>query len=430
MNINPLTIAVGLIAGIFLAIFINLFIYWLKNWLIIGTASKVGVIAGATGFSLVRVGQAGMCIPFLNKISWLEIGAMVEDIRVENVISKGGSPVSIDAMVIYGIGSAKPDEEERVVGNAIKTSLSKDRKQISKQIAEVLEGNFRETIVGMTPEELINDKKQFNDRIMAASREDLEVLGFRLYEVKIKDIWDDKGYLKTLTKKGIQKITAQMDVMQKECDADAAKREAENARQISVSTSNMKQSILEREKMLEMLRREKAGKLEEAKKVAVQKIEKTRAEGLGRIEKANIEVQRIVQRMNTSLPAEIDKRSQEILSVGVAEKTKIVGDAKNKVLQAKLALITKYGRQGLVPFLISRLQLLAGSYKESLKQVVVSQVTVLGSKEGESGYSLAANMGPSAFLKHLNNMESAFGVSVKKILSGNNEVTSKKGGEA
>ncbi|MBN2144757.1 MAG: hypothetical protein JW774_09055 [Candidatus Aureabacteria bacterium] len=412
------TIMGGVFIGIAIAVGINIFIRIMKHWLIIGTASKIGVIAGMSGYSLVRVGQAGISIPFINKTSWLDISAIVEEIKVENVISKGGTPVSINAMAIYGIGSSNYENENRVIGNAIKTSLSKSKEQVSKQISEILEANFRETIVGMTPEELINDKKQFNDRIMKNSKDDLEVLGFRLYDVKIKDIWDDKGYLKTLTKKGVQKMTAQMDVLEKECDSEAAKKEAENKRQIEVSTANMNQTILEREKQLELLRREKQGKSEEAKKVARQKIEKSQAEGMGKIRKASIEVERIAQTMEMSLPAEFHKRCEEIVSQGDAEKTRIIGEAINQILNEKLKLFGQSGREGLIPFLLSRLHVLAESYKECLKDIRVDKATILGTRDGESAYAVAANMGPSAFKRHLQNLEDTFGLSLKQILKG------------
>ncbi len=409
------------IIAVLMAILFNIFIkILLTHFLIIGNASMIGVISGGFGYKLVNVGEWGIRIPFFNKVSWLDISAMVEEIRVEQVISKGGTPVSMDAMVIYGIGSDSKDKEYNIIGNAIQSSLSKDRTQISKQICEILEANFRETIVTMTPEQLINDKKTFNDKILSVSKDDLESLGFRLYDVKIKDIWDDKGYLKTLTKKGVQKITSEMDVYEKQCDSEASQKEAENQRQIDVSTSNMNKTIVEKEKELEVLRREKAGKLEEAKKLAKQKIEKTEAQGHAKIESANIEVQKIVQRMGTSLPAEIKKRTEEIVAEGKAGQIKILGDAKNKILDTKLKVLAKYGQAGLIPFLINKLTVLAESYKENLKEINVEKMTIVGSKEGETAYSMAANMGPSAFLKHLKNMHEAFGIDAKKILHGDN----------
>jgi uncharacterized membrane protein YqiK len=363
-----------------------------------------------------RVGEFGISWPFINKTSWLSIEAIVREIRVENVISKGGTPVSMDAMVIYGIGSATPENEHSVIGNAIRTSLNKDERVISKQIDEILEGNFRETIVGMTPEQLINDKKQFNDRIMATSLDDLETIGFRLYDVKIKDIWDNKNYLKTLTKKGVQKITAQMEVIEKQCDSEASQKEAGNERQKNVSTSNMKQAIISKEKEVEILRRDKQGKLDEATKLAKQKVEKTHAEGTAKIENANIEVQKLVQKMSTSLPAEINKRCEEILAAGRAEKTWLAGESQNEILNTKLEMLSKFGRKGLVPFLLAKIETMAGSYKDCLKDVKVGKVTILGSRDGDSGFSLAANMGPSAFLKHLKNLNEAFGLDTRKIL--------------
>jgi len=417
MNVNLQAIIAAIGTGLVIAVVVSI-IYKIviKRILIIGTASKIAVISGASGFRLRHVGSYGLCIPFLNKISWLSINAIVGEIRVENVISKGGTPVSMDAMVIYGIGSSEPENERQVIGNAIRTSLNKDQMQISKQINEILEGNFRETIVGMTPEQLINDKKQFNDRIMATSKDDLETIGFRLYDVKIKDIWDNKGYLKTLTKKGVQKITAQMEVLEKQCDAEAAEKEAENERIKSVSTSHMKQDIVTKEKEVEILRREKTGKLEEAKKLAQQKEEKVHAQGTAKIEQANIEVQKIVQRMKTSLPAEINKRREEIVASGLAEHTKIIGEANNQVLNMKLETLSKFGKEGLVPFLLTKLQIMAASYKDCLKDVGVEKMTILGSAEGESAYSSAANMGPSAFLKHLKNLNEAFGLDARKFL--------------
>jgi len=411
-------ILTNVIIGISIAIIFNIFLkIILKNWLIIGTSDRLAVIAQQSGFRIIKVGSFGICIPFLNKVSWLPISAIVEDIRVENVISKGGTPVSIDAMALFGIGAEDIEDEQRVIGNAIRTSLGKNKEQISKQINEILEGNFRETIIGMTPEELINDKKQFNKRIMETSKDDLETIGFRLYDVKIKDIWDNKGYLKTLTKKGVQKITAQMDILEKECDSEAAQQEAENNKAINVSTSNMNQEIISKEKELETLRMEKKGKLDEASKLAIQKVEKATAIGNAKIEKANIEVQKIAQEIAISLPAEIKKRSEEIIAAGNAESVKVIGEAKNKILRAKLKTLSNYGKQGLVPFLITKLKLLAESYNKSLANVKIDKITVLGAQGLDSGFSQAANLGPAAFLKHLKNMDEAFGLKTKDIIA-------------
>ena len=406
------------IIGIVIAIIFNVFLkIILQNWVIIGKADRIAVIAKASGFKMIKVGSYGMCLPFVNKVSWISISAIVDEIRVENVISKGGTPVSMDAMVLYGIGAEEPENEQRVVGNAIRTSLGKNKEQISKQINEILEGNFRETIVGMTPEELINDKKQFNKRIMETSQDDLETIGFRLYDVKIKDIWDNKGYLKTLTKKGVQKITASMDILEKECDSEAAQQEAENNKAINVSTSNMNQEIIEKEKELETLRMEKNGKLEEAEKLATQKIEKATAIGNAKIEKANIEVQKIVQKIAISLPAEINKRTEEIAAEGEAESVRTIGEAKNKILDLKLKTLSSYGKEGLIPFMITKLKLISDSFNKSLERVKIDKITVLGAKGGDSGFSQAANLGPSAFLKHLKNIDEAFGLKTKDIIA-------------
>ena len=106
------------------------------------------IISGLRKNSRILIGQAGIRIPFLERLDKLYLGQMTVDIKTEqSVPTNDFINVSVDA-----VAKVRISPEEKGIRLAAKNFLNKKGVDIAQDLKDSLQGNMREIIGTLTLE--------------------------------------------------------------------------------------------------------------------------------------------------------------------------------------------------------------------------------------------------------------------------------------
>lgn len=147
---------------------------------------------------------------------------MTLQIESPNVYTQLGVAVSVTGIAQVKIqGSSK-----EMLESACELFLGKTNHDIERVALETLEGHQRAIMGNMTVEEIYKDRKKFSKAVFEVASSDLVNMGICVVSYTLKDIRDDKGYLKYLGM--AQTATVKRDARMGEAEArmEAGIREA------------------------------------------------------------------------------------------------------------------------------------------------------------------------------------------------------------
>lgn len=124
-----------------------------------------------------RVIASGRClrIPIIETVERLDCRPRSVETVVRNAYSKGNAPLTIEATAQIRVASAPPR-----VGNAIERFLGRSTDEIDRVAVETLEGNLRQVVAALTPDEIRGDPEAFADALIEHAAPDLAKLGIEL----------------------------------------------------------------------------------------------------------------------------------------------------------------------------------------------------------------------------------------------------------
>lgn len=160
--------------------------------------------------------------PVIQKLQKLSLNTMTLQIESPNVYTQLGVAVSVTGIAQVKIqGSSK-----EMLESACELFLGKTNHDIERVALETLEGHQRAIMGNMTVEEIYKDRKKFSKAVFEVASSDLVNMGICVVSYTLKDIRDDKGYLKYLGM--AQTATVKRDARMGEAEArmEAGIREA------------------------------------------------------------------------------------------------------------------------------------------------------------------------------------------------------------
>src|SRR5580704_17898192 len=174
------------------------------------------------GYRLVRGGRS-LRVPLLEKVERIDLTTFTIDVTVQNAYSRGGIPLNV-----VGVANVKVAGEEPLVNNAVERFLGKPKPEIMRIAKETLEGNLRGVLAQLTPEQVNEDKTRFAQTLIEEADHDMRRMGLVLDTLKIQNVSDDTGYLKSIGRIRGSTVRQQAAIAEAQAQADAAVQKAEN----------------------------------------------------------------------------------------------------------------------------------------------------------------------------------------------------------
>ena len=131
------------------------------------------VISGLRKKPRVLVGQAGIKIPFFERVDKLALGAIQIDVKTKTAVPTAEYiNVKVDSTVSVRVGRS-----DEMIALAAQNFLNVNRDTIAAKVNDLLEGNIREIVGAMRLTEMVSDRKSFSDKVQANVVPDLARFG-------------------------------------------------------------------------------------------------------------------------------------------------------------------------------------------------------------------------------------------------------------
>ncbi|HVI00542.1 MAG TPA: SPFH domain-containing protein [Enhygromyxa sp.] len=378
--------AFGALAAILIIGFVTVLLV-IKRVLYVCQPSEVLVFSGrrreagnnrVAGYRVIRGGR-GIRVPLFETVDKMDLTNMIIEVRVQNAYSKGGIPLSVQ-----GVANIKVPGEEPLLNNCLERFLGKSRDEIMKIARETLEGNLRGVLAGLTPEQVNKDKEEFAAKLAEEAEQDLSRLGLVMDTLKIQNVSDDVGYLDAIGRQISAQIRRNAQIAEAEARAEAAEQKWRN-------TMNGELSKLEAE--IEIARKENDRRVADARTrrdalIAQQlgEVQALVAQAKAEVDtqEARIEQVRLQLDADVLQPAEAARREAEENAKGEAAKIVEQGSATAKVLSDIATRYNSSGSAGRDILLMQKLVPLMARISQSMGDLKVDRLTVLG-KGGGNG---------------------------------------------
>ncbi|MDR2500840.1 MAG: flotillin family protein [Treponema sp.] len=389
--------------------------------ILVVTGRKTKCQGKTFGFSVDRGCSA--VIPYFQAAGVLDLAVFPINVRVEGVNSANGITVGADATACVCID----DDDEAMLYSAVERLMGKDMQQIHDQVRQTLVGNFRGALNKATPLQAIGmedvgtlgdadhigERAQFRAELLEDINADLRSFGMKVVSVSLQKIWDTSNYIANLAQKTLAEKRRQVEIEESRLRAIAEQAESDSRKRIEVAKHTADEAIIAARQELEVYRRESAGRIAEAKLRADQAIAGAANAGEAAVQKMLGELQKLKNRSAVTLEAEARAEEARIIAEGEGSAVEILQSARNDMLKAKTALLSRYGDDASrVLFLRQKLPRLFEQYLAASQSGKVDAYIVM---DGATGFSGAVNRGPRAFADFLSLFREALGIDVKSL---------------
>lgn len=386
---------------------------------------------------IVRGGGA-FIVPIFQQSQFLSLLSHKLDVMTPEVYTEQGVPVMTDAVAIIKIGGTVED-----IATAAEQFLGKPTEALKAEAQEVLEGHLRAILGSMTVEEVYRNRDRFAQEVQSIAAKDLKKMGLQIVSFTIKDVRDKHGYLDALGKpriaavkrdaeiaeaqavrdSRIQKAMAEEEGMKAELlrdtnvaeaskdkelkvasfkrEQDQARAEADQAYHIQEARS--KQSVVEEQMKVELVRKEREIDLETKEILRREKQydsevkKKADAERYAVVQAAEAEKSRKVleadalqYRIEAEAKAQAEQKRLEGYAIADSDRARgtaeadvirLRGLAEAEAKQKLAEAFNEYGEAAVLDIIVKMLPELAGKIAEPLKSI--DNITVVDTGNGE-----------------------------------------------
>ncbi|WP_138495725.1 flotillin family protein [Paenibacillus pinistramenti] len=224
------------------------------------------------------------------------------DVSTPEVYTEQGVPVLADGVAIIKIGGSVED-----VATAAEQFLGKPVEALRGEAQEVLEGHLRSILGSMTVEEVYRNRDRFAQEVQSVAARDLKKMGLQIVSFTIKDVRDKHGYLDALGKPRIAAVKRDADIAEAEAMRDSriqkARAEEEGQKAELLRDTNIAEASKEKELKVASFKRE-------------QDTAKAEADQAYHIQEARAKQTMVEEQMKVELvrkEREIDLQEKEIL---------------------------------------------------------------------------------------------------------------------
>ncbi|XOK64311.1 SPFH domain-containing protein [Paenibacillus elgii] len=441
-----------------------------KNVLTDDSGRKIKIVRGGGSFIL----------PVFQRAEFLSLLSHKLDVSTPEVYTEQGVPVLADGVAIIKIGGSVED-----VATAAEQFMGKPTEALKGEAQEVLEGHLRAILGSMTVEEVYRNRDRFAQEVQGVAAKDLKKMGLQIVSFTIKDVRDKQGYLEALGKPRIAAVKRDAEIAEAEAlrdsriqkaraeeegqkaellrdtniaeaskekelkvaafkkDQDMARAEADQAYHIQEARS--KQSVVEEQMRVELVRKEREIDLEakeilrREKQYDAEVKKKADADRYAVVQAAEAEkAKQITQadamqyRIEAEAKAQAEQKRLEGLAIADAERAKgtaeaevirLRGLAEAEAKQKLAEAFEKFGEAAVLDIIVKMLPELAGKVAEPIKSI--DKLTVVDTGHGE-GAARVSNYVTQLMATAPEMLKSVSGLDVEKLVKGLTNRTSQQ----
>ena len=184
------------------------------------------IISGFRKKPRILVGQAGIRIPFFERVDKLALGAIQIDVKTKTAVPTAEYiNVKVDSTVSVRVG-----KEPEMIALAAQNFLNVNRETIATKINDLLEGNIREIVGQMKLTEMVSDRKAFSDKVQNNVVPDLARFGLELVSFNVQNFSDENSVIDNLGIDNVEQIRKNAAIAKSDAQREIAIAEAENAK--------------------------------------------------------------------------------------------------------------------------------------------------------------------------------------------------------
>lgn len=194
---------------------------------------------GASGIK-IKTGGATFVIPVLQGSQKLSLEPFAVDVDLRGALSKKNIRVNTPSTFTLAVSSS-PD----MLNNAARRILDLKDGALIEQCQDIILGQLRAVIAGLTIEEINADREKFESEVFKNVSSELFKLGLDLINVNIKDITDEGGYIEAIGRKASAEAVnqANVDVSNADKIGEIGTNEARKEKEIKVAQFNTEREI-------------------------------------------------------------------------------------------------------------------------------------------------------------------------------------------
>lgn len=407
-----------LAAGVVVAAFAFLLLT-IKSLIVIVPPNRAAVITGRSrlladgrgvGYRTV-IGGRTLRIPIIEQVAWMPLATIPIELNVQNAFSKGGIPLSVQAVGNIKVAS----EPEATFNNGVERLLGKHVDEIEELAKETLSANLRGVLATLTPEEVNEDRLKFAAQLVEEADHDLQRLGLQLDTLKIQNVTDEVGYLAAVGRAKTAQILKSAQIAEAQNEAETKQRQAEAMRVAEVARAEAEIAVASARNDLRVKQAELNKQAETVERVAKVDAQRAEVEAQQTLESQRVELQKRRLVADVVEPAEAERKAAELRARAAAAPILENGKAQVEVLRLLYSQIGTAGEQGFAVFMAEKLPQLLGTAVEAVKGIEIDRLVVMDGGDG-AGVANAANQRVNAAFRTLEGLGSAFGIDIQKVL--------------
>ncbi len=406
--------AAGVVVGALLVL-----VATIKSLIVIVPPNSAAIITGRSrrladgrgvGYRTV-IGGRTLRVPIIEDVSYMHLATIPIELMVSNAFSKGGIPLSVQAIANVKVAS----EPETTFNNGVERLLGKSVAQIEELAKETLSANLRGVLSTLSPEEVNEDRLKFAAELLQEADQDLQKLGLQLDTLKIQNVTDDVGYLAAVGRAKTAQVLKGAQIAEAQNQAETKQRQAEAMQVAELSKTQADIAVAAAHNELRVKQAELNRLAETAERVAQVEAQRAEVEAQQNLESQRVELQKRRLLADVVEPAEAHRKAAELHARAEAAPILENGKAQVEVLRLLYSQISNAGEQGFAVFMAEKLPLLLGTAVEAVKGIDIDRIVIMDGGGGD-GVANAANQKINAAYKTLEGLGSAMGIDIQTLL--------------
>lgn len=336
------------------------------------------------GYRVIKGGNA-IRVPILETVDRIDLTNMIIDLTVKNAYSRGGIPLTVQA-----VANVKIPGEMPLLHNALERFLARSREEIMQIARETLEGNLRGVLATLTPEQVNMDKEAFASKLTEEAEHDLNRIGIVLDTLKIQNVGDEVGYLDAIGRMRSAHARRNAQIAEALTQSSAAEVKWRNYMQGEVSKLDAQMNIARKEnerRIADATTRREAVIAEQ-----IAEVQALTAQARAEIGMQEARIEQVRLRLQADIVQPAEARKNAAVAKAKADATRIVeqGKATAGVLTNLAATYRASGASARDVLLMQKLVPLTHLVAGTIGELKVDRLTVIGGgASGTSGGSLA-----------------------------------------
>lgn len=267
-------------------------------------------------------GGGAFIMPVIQGYGFIKLTPMTIDIPLEGALSLNNIRVNVPSTFTVAVST-----DPTLMQNAAERLLGLREEQTMELARDIILGQLRLVIAGLTIEEINKDREKFMALINQNVEQEINKIGLKLLNVNVRDLTDESGYIQAIGKRAAAEAinTARVEVSQAE--RDGATGEAIAVREKEVSVAAQRATAAEGAKQAEQKRR-----------IAVSAMEAEAVKGESQAQR-DLEIAQAQRRAETVAAVKQAEQEQRI-RMAQADSLAVIGEneAKQKVVESSARL--------------------------------------------------------------------------------------------